>query len=80
MKKNLKENSNIWNYKLQRKLPTKKEEKDFMDNLTLRQKEYKVFDLKPIEKFNKGNWDNKTYFTLWERIVRKLLKKDYLDL
>lgn len=84
MKKNLKkESKTVWNFKKQYKLPTKKEEQNFIDNLRLDQREYTVFDCKdPKELWNNGDWEGLHYdswFKVKIRYVLKLINKQYLE-
>lgn len=45
-----------WNYKLKHKLPTKKQEQDFVDNLRPIEKHYTILDLKSPEELFPDLW------------------------
>lgn len=73
----MKKSNNVWNYKYQAKLPTKKEEQDFVNSLRPDQKTYSVIYKKPY--ISSVPPFKIIYYSLWERIIRKLLKKGSYD-
>ena len=66
------------NYRAVHKLPTKKEEKDFVYNLKPSEKTYTIFNLKsPEQLFNSGDWEGVAYN---EEVNRSWLQKFFLYL
>lgn len=54
---------------------SKRQEKEFVDNLTYKDKQYTVFDLKsPEELWNNGNWEGIVY-TKNKNILQKIIRK-----
>ncbi len=77
MKKNLnKDCKSVWNYRAKHKLPSKRQEQDFVYNLKPSQKTYTVFDVKPPEElWCSGNWDGVAYS---KKVRRGWLQKTFL--
>lgn len=70
-----------FNFKAKTIQPTKKEEADFVKNLKPSEKVYAVKKLKSHEEiYGIYDWDGKVYYTFWERIIRKILKKDWWEI
>lgn len=69
-----------WNYKLQHRLPTKKEEADFVKNLKPSEKKYTVFETKEFHHSPNANWEGNVNYTLWEKILRFVLRKKEFDI
>ena len=56
------------------KLPTKKQETDFIKNLKPFEKEYTIFNCKK-NWFNDSNWNGIVYYKWWEVVLLKIIKK-----
>lgn len=72
------------NFKLKSKLPTKKEECDFIKNLKPSEKQYTVVQLKtPEELWNNGNWKGVCYDNWFKVKLRKWFNRiknfEYFD-
>ena len=75
-----KEEITAWNYQFQSKLPTKKEEQDFIKNLKPSQKQYTIFTFPSQEEMHPEIQCKPVYFKWYQKIWRKLLNKDDWDL